>query len=404
MRLSVLYDHVPTVRPLHIDSEEGPNVVFLDTCNPQSLEQALKSSTSNIEVYFQRPADPSFHSLKFTDYFEDFAGTMPDDAKKPPSTVHGATYNDLRSPPRPIWKRQRKRVCRVPPIGPRQGEKFFLYILLKNIPARSFCEIRTVIDTTHDSYRDAVKAHGLMSDDNEHVLCLEQAMRELGWNGNPLDESREPCGPALRPLFVCLIHEGADWQALHDMAGDALLDDFLQEAGDHDEAHEQFLQDIACRMRAMGRDPKRDFNIPLPQTESSELERAHAMTTKNNKRYHDEYHAAENQMTDQQRQIYDTVVKSDTQDNGGCFYIDGKAGRGKSTVIRAITARLRHDGHVVLNTASTGVAALDYEAGSTAHLPHTCFTQIQGRETSLLCYTGITAWPATLCCIINHLG
>ena len=206
-----------------------------------------------------------------------------------------------------------------------------------------------------------------MSDDNEHVLCLEQAMRELGWNGNPLDESREPCGPALRPLFVCLIHEGADWQALHDMAGDALLDDFLQEAGDHDEAHEQFLQDIACRMRAMGRDPKRDFNIPLPQTESSELERAHAMTTKNNKRYHDEYHAAENQMTDQQRQIYDTVVKSDTQDNGGCFYIDGKAGRGKSTVIRAITARLRHDGHVVLNTASTGVAALDYEAGSTAH-------------------------------------
>jgi hypothetical protein len=76
----------------------------------------------------------------------------------------------------------------------------------------------------------------------------------------------------LRPLFVSLIHQGADWRDLRASAGDALLDDFLQEHdGNRDAAEECFVADVARRVRANGKDPKRAYGLPLPRVEHPEL-------------------------------------------------------------------------------------------------------------------------------------
>ena len=145
-------------------------------------------------------------------------------------------------------------------LGPGRGEQFFLYILLKNRPARSYEDLKTVDGVVHDKFRDAVRALGLMRDDNEYVLCIEQAMRELGWTGEWDDPAREACGPVLRSLFVTLMQQGADWEALMKSTGDALLDDFLSETkGDRDASTELLRADIARRLRLNGKRPDKDY-------------------------------------------------------------------------------------------------------------------------------------------------
>ena len=85
-------------------------------------------------------------------------------------------------------------------------------------------------------------------------------MRELGWKGEWDDPAREACGPVLRSLFVTLMQQGADWEALMKSTGDALLDDFLSETkGDRDASTELLRADIARRLRLNGKRPDKDY-------------------------------------------------------------------------------------------------------------------------------------------------
>eukprot|EP00666_Eupelagonemidae_sp_cell4sb_P017773 gene17773-biopygen38704 len=52
---------------------------------------------------------------------------------------------------------------------------------------------------------------------------------------------------------------------------------------------------------------------------------------------------------------------------GKVFFLDGKAGRGKTVLTRVLAARCRLEKRIVLIVASTGVAALDHDRGMTAH-------------------------------------
>jgi chromosomal replication initiation ATPase DnaA len=49
------------------------------------------------------------------------------------------------------------------------------------------------------------------------------------------------------------------------------------------------------------------------------------------------------------------------------YYIDGKAGRGKSYVAKIFVDELRSSGHVVIVVGTTALSITDYERGRTAH-------------------------------------
>ena len=49
------------------------------------------------------------------------------------------------------------------------------------------------------------------------------------------------------------------------------------------------------------------------------------------------------------------------------MYVDGRSGRGKTLLMKVITAAVRAEGKIVLCTATTGLAALNHEGGTTAH-------------------------------------
>lgn len=73
------------------------------------------------------------------------------------------------------------------------------------------------------------------------------------------------------------------------------------------------------------------------------------------------------QLTTEQNSIFKTLTSSDLLHQGAIYMIDSSAGTGKTFTICAITAFLRGQGQLVLCSASTGIAALIFPGGLTAH-------------------------------------
>ena len=66
-------------------------------------------------------------------------------------------------------------IGRIYTISPKQGDCFYLRLLLLSIRGpTSFQMLRTVNGTTHESYRDACLALGLLEDDNIHRQTLQE--------------------------------------------------------------------------------------------------------------------------------------------------------------------------------------------------------------------------------------
>lgn len=74
-----------------------------------------------------------------------------------------------------------------------------------------------------------------------------------------------------------------------------------------------------------------------------------------------------NSFTDEQKNVYNTIVNAVSQNNGGVFFLYGYGGTGKTFVWRTLSAGLRSRGKIVLNVASSGIASLLLAGGRTAH-------------------------------------
>ena len=70
---------------------------------------------------------------------------------------------------------------------------------------------------------------------------------------------------------------------------------------------------------------------------------------------------------DEQQPIIETILDAVHNQRPLLMYVDGKSGRGKTLLMKVLTAALRAEGKIVLCTATTGLAALNHEGGCTAH-------------------------------------
>ena len=59
----------------------------------------------------------------------------------------------------------------------------------------------------------------------------------------------------------------------------------------------------------------------------------------------------------EQQPIFDTVVEAVEKKTPLCVFVQGRAGYGKTLLMSVITAELQRRGHIVLCTATTGIAA-----------------------------------------------
>ena len=72
-------------------------------------------------------------------------------------------------------------------------------------------------------------------------------------------------------------------------------------------------------------------------------------------------------MTYEQKEFFDSVIKSINDGKGGIFCLNAAGGTGKTFTLNTLLDCVRGDGFVALATASSGVAAKLLHNGTTVH-------------------------------------
>ena len=72
-------------------------------------------------------------------------------------------------------------------------------------------------------------------------------------------------------------------------------------------------------------------------------------------------------MTDEQKGVYNTIMEATNSGKGGTFFLYGYGGTGKTFVWNTLSSAIRSQGEIVLNVASSGIAALLLPKGRTTH-------------------------------------
>ncbi len=326
-----------------------------------------------------------------------------------------------------VYQRGFAPIGRIFFVTPTAGERYFLRQLLIHVPgATSFENLRTTFNPNrdpqtviHDTFKEACQARGLLQDDTEYISCMQEATTFA----SPYQ---------LRSLFVTILiyNSITDPLALWNRFREPMSDDFLYRAR-MTNSERQFddgifthtLIFIKTNLINKGRTME-EFNLPQPgillQGEGDTLvdqERA-------------KYNIAQQivlrdtnvpLLNAQQRTAYDQIINAvkavnhyKFQHHNGirqaqyppirnCFFIDGLGGAGKTFLYNTLLSSIRSDNEIALAVASSGIAALLLDGGTTAHsrlkIPvigldqhSTCYIPKQSEVAKLLTATSLLLW------------
>ncbi|CDF40970.1 ATP dependant DNA helicase PIF1 [Chondrus crispus] len=213
-------------------------------------------------------------------------------------------------------------VGRIYTVSPREGERYFLRLLLTQVPgATSFENLRNIDGEQCTSFRQACLLLGLLADDAE----WKHAIRD-----------------SFRSSFVPLSHLFATILA-HCQPSDplSLWNDHL----------DMFLTDIRNQVQEALQIVRSDwtlanFGLPLPNDSLPALEQQNEIETPE----------ARAQQSEERLQT-----------SGRLFFLDAPGGTGKTFVLSAIQDFLRTRRKQVIAVATSAVAAVLLDGGRTAH-------------------------------------
>lgn len=346
------YDTVrkrPAVRCLSVHLE-GKNL-------PRMHHPVAPGSTamSDLLWYFQRPRTADFQELKYTEFFSVYyLQTRPFDTPLETtqhpiitvSTDHGMQQRVLRR------RTHETIVTRLQTVPVRSKELFYLRALLHARSTFSFQDLRTVRGHCYSTYQEAATALGLFQDVHEAVYAINEAIRAYSRPSQ------------LRFLFAYLLLDLPFpavelWtQFQQELCADYRLHHHPAEASD------LALADIARYLSAQGSSLSQ-CGLPEPHRHTSEVDlelnffynQRSALLTRSEDAYV--------RMNTDQQGIFDSILSH--CDTGGCFFIDGRAGRGKTFLVSTICDRVRGEGEIVCVTGTTALSVIHYERGRTAH-------------------------------------
>nr|XP_023912503.1 uncharacterized protein LOC112024097 [Quercus suber] len=230
------------------------------------------------------------------------------------------------------WKLRKSGRCigRIYYAHPASGERFYLRMLLNVIKgARSFEEMRTINNVVYPTFRSTCYALGLLDDDKEWHEALNHA-------------SYWASGKQLRELFVTML---------------IFCENYA-------------LCEIEQILIKNGRSLHEFETIPYPNTL--------LLRQSNNRVVLEELDYDRNSLATEhikllaglnidQRNIYEEVIDSVSENKGGFFFVYGHGGTGKTYLWKTIICRLRSEGKIVIAIASSRIAALLLPGGRTAH-------------------------------------
>eukprot|EP00798_Chlamydomonas_sp_ICE-L_P028690 gene28690-31858_t len=300
-------------------------------------------------------------------------------------------------------------------VHPSAGEKFFLRVLLCHVRgATSFEDLRTVQNEGQtvicSTFCEAARRHGLLQDDNEYHDCLDEAIS---------------CSSAgvVRNVFTMLLshHSLTDPLAMWEKYKQHMIDEFLLEVATSldvqvDDLSAQNVEMAEHRaLRQIHRELKpfkltlQDFNLPVPAGDSNDpdLSLVQMHMQFNREALQQRVDASHSKMNSDQRNVFEAVLKAVEDDlinshTSKAFFLDSPGGCGKTFTFNLLIDQVRANGGIVLPAASSGIAALLMEGGSTAHslfkIPvdigpdMVCNMSLQSQNAELLKAASLIVW------------
>ncbi|KAI2503801.1 helicase [Fragilaria crotonensis] len=370
----------PGVRVIDVELP-GNEVVHFKPDDISSMQNTIANTVSAQDIYWNRPDGDVFNKLtleKFFDLYvverdprlstkhqigEIFIPT--DEELERKQTTHLYVYSR-----RVATSSLGQTINRMKFISPACGDLYYLRMLLRHYPSRSFVDARTVDGNVYDTCHGACVAMGIVSNENEFDVTMMEAI------SNRIFSSR------LRHLFVIVVLQGhADPKTNFDKYALYMSFDFydtrnivvpIRQQGEHmSTSHSHFTfadmpydiqQDLLQAIERLFLDNNlemADYGIPSPKALiESELERE-------KKKYNFDVIRAKLDgivLNPEQQQIIDYIINH--TDN---IFIDAPFGRGKSFLLDYVVdyIRVRHF-QVVLVCAPTGVMAIA-RGGFTMH-------------------------------------
>lgn len=284
--------------------------------------------------------------------------------------THFVIQSDKNNPQSKVWHpRQRNSFAlgRMTYIAPTAGERFHLRMLLMVIKGpRSFDDLKTVDGEECETFHDACVKRGLLEDDGEWQICLQ-------------DAAEIQTGSQLRHLFATLLlfctpsQPNILWMNFRDKICDDLRHK-LHELGRttvvENDVYDFGLHLIDNILHDSGHTLSDFSSMPLSQLNWPDTVHNRLISQQLNYDSHCEANAAHHltlSLNDDQRIAFHNILQSITQNEGKTFFIDGYGGCGKTYLYQTICHTLRAEGIVILCVASTGLACLLLPGGQTAH-------------------------------------
>ncbi|GJU81562.1 DNA helicase, partial [Tanacetum coccineum] len=271
------------------------------------------------------------------------------------------------------WRRRRMRnkssVGRLTYVHPASGDLFYQRMLLCHQKGcQSFPGIRTVNDIVYPTCRTACEALGLLQDDQEWEITLEEA----ALTATPAE---------LRALLAHILAfcEVSDPKRLWQRTWRSMSEDIpyvssisLNIPGlhiDDSELEDYVLYEFEGCLNHCSKSLT-DFGLRLPPEHLMSVLRNRLLMEE--KSYDRQLLAAERdqllpKLNEKQLYIFNLIMNACRNNQQELVFVYGHGGTGKTFLWKAILYTLRSEGKVVLAVASSGIASLLLPAGRTAH-------------------------------------
>ena len=209
--------------------------------------------------------------------------------------------------------------------------------------------IRTVDGLLQETFEDAARAIGLVHGVEEYTICLQE--------GIGFSTAKE-----LRQLFTALFLHGAPACALWEIFQDDLAADFASNLP-QSAAVNAALKSIDLMLHKHGRSTDK-YGLPKVHHENTEYDSLRgAFGRQEMQELADQLIP---KLTQEQKTVFDAITSSVIQE-ASVYTIDAPAGTCTTFTETTIAASLRARGTLVLCTAFSGIAALIFPGGLTAH-------------------------------------
>lgn len=349
------HDQVPNVVRLQVHLPGQHMVVFNPDEDPETIIQRASQERTTLTAYFEANAHP---------------GALGEEARK-------YTYQEF--PQHFSWKSDKKKwvlrtrdhqfaIGRMYYVPPTAGERFYLRTLLTVVKgANSFEDLRRYgQDEPYPTFHAACVARGLLEDDGEWRLCLEEA-------------SAMQTGRKLRELFatILLFCSPAQPDTLWNEFRTNICDDLnyrLRGLGISNPSEEEVYDYGLCLLNNVLKESGHSLNdwpsMPQPQRNWDRYRINRLISEQLNYNQNEQLQYWRDNLpllNNGQQDAYNQIVESVDNDDGRLFMLSGPGGTGKTFVYKVVCSKLRGEGSVVLCVASSGIAALLLPGGRTAH-------------------------------------